>query len=188
LLLASIARGGIIFVSKIAAVVLALLSFILLATTSRAQLLPSGNVYVGVAYGDSVDVIPTNRYTFRGWNASFEDFPLTRRPYLGVVLDGSGFYRLGIQQYNLFLGPRLSFNYGKWRPFVHVLGGEQRMTSDGTSHYVVAEDVGGGVDRKFQLLFMKHFSWRLQFDYMHTHLLSANQNDIRGSAGLVWRF
>ena len=172
--------------SKTAAVVLAFLGFILLAATSRAQLLPSGNVYVGAAYGDSVDVI--NRYTFRGWNASVEDFPFSRYPHLGVVLDGSGFYRIGIQQYNLFLGPRLSFNYGKWHPFVHVMAGEQRMTSNSTTHYVIAEDLGGGVDRKFQFLFMKHFSWRLQFDYMHTHMLSATQNDIRGSTGLVWRF
>ncbi len=174
--------------SKTADVVLAFLGLMLFAPASRAQLLPSGNVYVGVAYGDSVDVIPTNRYTFRGWNASFEDFPLTRYPHLGVVLDGSGFYRVGIQQYNLFLGPRLSFNYGKWRPFVHIMGGAQRMTSDGFTHYPIAEDAGGGVDRKFQFLFMKHFAWRLQFDYMRTHLLSATQNDIRGSTGLVWRF
>jgi len=88
-------------VSKIAAVVLAFLSLMLFATPSRAQLLPSGNVYVGAAYGDLVDVIATNRYTFRGWNASIEDFPLTRHPHIGVVLDGSGFYRVGIQQYNL---------------------------------------------------------------------------------------
>lgn len=172
--------------SKTAAVVLAFLSFMLCATCSRAQLLPSGNVYVGVGYGDSVDVI--NRYTFRGWNASFEDFYFTRHPHIGVVLDGSGFYRLGVQQYNLFLGPRLSFNYGKWRPFVHIMVGAQRATSDGVSHYPLAEDAGGGVDRKFQFLFMKHFSWRLQFDYTRTHLLSATQNDIRGSTGLVWRF
>ncbi len=172
--------------SKIAAVVLAFLSFMLFATASRAQLLPSGNVYVGAAYGDSVDVV--NRYTFRGWNASLKTFPSPDTPHLGVVIDGSGFYRVGIQQYNLLIGPRLSFNYGKWRPFVHVLGGEQRMTSDGFTHYVIAEDVGGGVDRKFQFLFMKHFAWRVQFDYMHTHLLSATQNDIRGSIGLVWRF
>jgi hypothetical protein len=173
-------------VSKTAAVVLAFLGLMLFATTSRAQLLPSGNVYVGAAYGDSVDVV--NRYTFRGWNASLEDFPFSRYPHLGAVLDGSGFYRLGVQQYNLFLGPRLSTNYGKWRPFVQALGGVQRTTSDGTSHYPVAWDIGGGVDRKFTFLFMKHFAWRLQFDYMHTHLLAATQNDIRGSAGLVWRF
>ena len=172
--------------SKTAAVVLAFLSMVLFATSSRAQLLPSGNVYVGVAYGDSVDVI--NRYTFRGWNASVEDIPFARYTHLGVVLDGSGFYRQGVQQYEVLIGPRLSFNYGKWRPFVHVMAGAQRTTSDGLTHYPIAEDVGGGVDRKFQFLFMKHFAWRLQFDYMHTHLLSATQNDIRGSTGLVWRF
>jgi hypothetical protein len=188
LLLALIAGGGIIFVSKIAAVVLAFLSFLLFATLSSAQLLPSGNVYVGAAYGDSVDVIATNRYTFRGWNASIEDFPFSRHSHIGVVLDGSGFYRAGIQQYNLFLGPRLSMNYGKWRPFIQVMAGAQRMLSANVSHYPIAEDVGGGFDRKFQFLFMHRFSWRVQFDYMHTHLLSATQNDIRGSTGLVWRF
>jgi len=175
-------------VSKTAAVVLAFLCLILLAIPLRAQLLPSGNVYVGAAYGDNVDVIPTNRYTFRGWNASFEDFPFTRRPYLGVVLDGSGFYRLGIHQYNALLGPRLSHNYGKWRPFAQALGGVQRTTSDNVTYDPIAWDIGGGVDRKFQFLFMKHFAWRLQFDYLHTHLLHAVQNDYRGSTGLVWRF
>jgi hypothetical protein len=175
-------------VFKTAAVVLAFLTVALFATPSKAQLLPSGNVYAGVGYADSVDVIPYNRYTFRGWNASFEDFPFTRHTHIGVVLDGSGFYRVGIQQYNLLLGPRLSFNYGKWRPFVHIMGGAQRMTSDGVTRYPIAEDAGGGVDRKFQFLFLHHFAWRLQFDYMHSHILSATQNDFRGSTGLVWRF
>ena len=174
--------------SKTAAVVLASLSLVLFATPSKAQLLPSGNVYVGVAYGDGVDVIPFNRYTFRGWNASFEDFPFTRHTHIGVVLDGSGFYRQGVQQYNLLLGPRLSYNFGKWRPFVQIMGGAQRATSNGISHYPIAEDAGAGVDRKFQFLFLHHFAWRLQFDYTRTHLLAATQNDYRGSTGLVWRF
>jgi hypothetical protein len=173
-------------VSKTAAVVLAFLSVMVFTTISRAQLLPSGNVYVGAAYADSVDVI--NRYTFRGWNASAEDFPFRRYGYLGVVLDGSGFYRKDVQQYNLVLGPRISRSYGKWRPFVQVMVGAQRSQSGGMTHYIGAGDIGGGVDRKFQLLFLKNFSWRLQFDYVRTHLFSATQNDIRGSAGLVWRF
>jgi hypothetical protein len=173
-------------VLKTAAVVLAFLSLMLITTPSRAQLIPSGNVYLGASYADNVDVI--NRYTFRGWNASFEDFPLRRFSYLGAVVDGSGFYRLGVQQYQVLIGPRLSMHYGKWRPFVHVLGGAQRTASGGMTHFPIAEDAGGGVDRKFQFLFMKNFSWRLQFDYTRTHLLSATQNDIRGSTGLVWRF
>jgi hypothetical protein len=173
-------------VSKTAAVVLAFLSLMVFTTISRAQLLPSGNVYVGAAYADSVDVV--NRYTFRGWNASAEDIPFPRYSYLGVVLDGSGVYRTGVQQYNMVLGPRISRTYGKWRPFVQVMGGVQRSASGGMTHYIGAEDAGAGVDRKFQFLFLKNFSWRLQFDYVRTHLFSATQNDFRGSTGLVWRF
>jgi hypothetical protein len=173
-------------VLKIAAVVLAFLSLMLFAPASRAQLIPSGNVYVGVSESDSVDVI--NRYTFRGWNASFEDLPLPRHSYLGVVLDGSGFYRKDIQQYYILLGPRLSITRGKWRPFVQLMGGVQRTTSDTVTHWPIAEDLGGGVDRKFKFLFLHNFSWRLQFDVVRTRLLSATQYDIRGSTGLVWRF
>ena len=178
--------------SKTAAVVLAFLSLMLFPTLSSAQheaiarLIPSGNVYVGASYADNVDIV--NRLTFRGWNASVEAFPFHRRSYLGVVLDTSGFYRTGVQQYNFLLGPRLSKNYGKWRPFVQLMAGVERNTSASVTHWPIAEDLGGGVDRKFQLLFMKSFSWRLQFDYTRTHLLSATQNDFRGSAGLVWRF
>jgi len=173
-------------VSKTAAVVLAVLSLMLFTTTSRAQLIPSGNVYLGASYADSVDVV--NRYTFRGWNASVEAFPVRHLKYFGVVLDTSGFYRQGVQQYNFLLGPRLSVHYGKWRPFVQLMGGTQRNSGGGTTKWPIAEDLGGGVDRKFQFLFLKNFSWRLQFDYTRTHLLSATQNDFRGSAGLVWRF
>jgi hypothetical protein len=104
------------------------------------------------------------------------------------VLDGSGFYRKGVQQYNLVLGPRISRSYGKWRIFAHAMGGIQEAKSGGQSFHTVVEDAGGGVDRRFQLLFLKNFSWRLQFDYVHSHELSASQNDFRGTAGLVWRF
>jgi hypothetical protein len=173
-------------VSKTAAVVMGFLSFMLLANISRAQLIPSGNVYVGVSESDSVDVV--NRYTFRGWAASAEDMPFPRYSFFGAVVDTSGYYRKGIQQYDLLLGPRVSRNYGKWRPFVQLLGGFQRATSDSVTRFIVAEDVGGGVDRKFHLLFLHNFSWRLQFDYVHTREFSANQNEYRGSAGLVWRF
>jgi hypothetical protein len=182
LLLAFICRGGFFFVLKTAAV-LAFFSLLFFSNIAKAQLLQSANAYVGGAYADSVDVI--NRETFRGWDASFEDMPFHRRPYLGFVLDGSGIYRKGIDQYTAVLGPRVSKNYGKWRIFVDVMGGGPQTRSSGNIFRAVAEDGGVGVDRKLPF---KHFSWRLQFDYVHTHFLSANQNDFRGSTGLVWRF
>jgi hypothetical protein len=173
-------------VLKTAAVVLGFLSLMLFPTISRAQLLPNGNVYVGGAYADSVDVV--NRYTFRGWNASVEAIPFARRSYLGITLDTSGFYRKGVQQYNFLLGPRISKNFGKWRVFAQVMGGVQRTTSGGMTNYPVAEDGGMGADHKFKFLFLKNAAWRLQFDYTRTRLYSATQNDFRGSTGLVWRF
>jgi hypothetical protein len=174
-------------VSKTVAVVLALLSVTLFPTKSKAQLLPTGNVYAGVGYADSVDVI--NRYSFHGWNASAEALPFHRFTNLGLVLDGSGYYCTGIackgvKQYNAFFGPRLSFTMGKWRPFVHLMAGVQRTTG-GSARWPLAEDLGGGIDRKLPF---KNFSWRLQADYMHLHFLSFTQNDVRASTGVVWRF
>ncbi len=169
--------------SKTAAVVLALLTFTLFPAVSKAQLIQSGNVYAGVAYADSVDVV--NRLTFRGFDGSVEVKPSLRFSYLGVVLDGSGLYRTNVVQYNLVLGPRISKNYGKWRLFVHATGGVQLTTTGGEKFSPVIADVGAGADHKIPF---KNFSWRFQIDVIHSHLLSANQNDVRGSTGLVWRF
>ena len=169
--------------SKTAFVVLALLSCLLFPIASKAQILPSGNVYGGVAYADSVNVV--NRYTFRGWNASLEDIAFHRFTYLSLVADGSGIYRPGIYQYNLVIGPRVFRNYGKWRVFADVMGGGQQTHSSDNVFRTWVVDAGAGVDRKLPF---KHFSWRLQFDYVHTQLLSATQNDYRGSTGIVWRF
>ena len=46
-------------------------------------------------------------------------------------------------------------------------------------------NVGGGLDYKLPF---RNFSWRVQGDYVHTRYLSAEQNDVRGSTGIVWRF
>ncbi len=80
-------------------------------------------------------------------------------------------------------------NYGKWRAVRSSHGRSPASKIGRPAHYPIAEDIGGGVDRKFQFLFLKHFSWRVQFDYMHTHLYQAPARTIiRGSTGLVWRF
>ena len=172
---------------KIAAAGLAVLCLMLLPIPMSAQLLPHGNVYVGASYEHSDYVI--NRYSLRGWNASVEDIPFPRLLHLGVVLDGSGFYRSGLQQYNLLIGPRWSFQHGKWRPFVQAMGGLQRVNSSGTINNPIAIDAGGGVDYKLSGFWIfKNFSWRLQGDYVHTRFLSANQSALRGSTGLLWRF
>lgn len=169
--------------SKLAAAVLAYVCLMLLSIPMSAQLLPRGNVYAGAGYGEATYAV--NHQSYRGFEGSIEDFPFARFPHLGIVLDGSGFYRTGITQYNFLAGPRLSSTFGKWRPFVHALGGMQRVASSGLIFNPVAIDVGGGADYK---IFFKNFSWRLQGDVMRTHYLSANQYDYRATTGIVWRF
>jgi hypothetical protein len=171
-------------VSKFAAA--ASLVFVYIALFSipmSAQLIPHGNVYVGAAYSDSNIVI--DRHGLKGWNASIEAIPLSRFSFLGLVIDASGYYGSGITQYNFLGGPRLAANFGKLRPFIHGLAGIQRVPVNGLTYQPVAADVGGGVDYKLPF---RNFSWRLQGDYLHTHYLSASQNDFRASTGIVWRF
>jgi hypothetical protein len=172
-------------VSKTAATVLVFVCLMLLSLPMSAQLIPHGNAYVGAAYADSYDV--TIRYPFKGWNASAEAIPLSRYSFAGLVVDGSGFYNKthGITQYNILFGPRLAHTFGKWRPFVHAMAGIQMVTVNQVKYHPLAIDFGGGADYKLPF---RNFSWRLQADYLHTHLLSASQNDVRASTGIVYRF
>lgn len=169
--------------SKTAAAVLAFVCLTMFSIPMSAQLLANGNAYAGVSYGHFTDTVVKQSY--KGWNGSVEDLPFARFPHLGIVLDGSGYYRTGVTIYNVVLGPRLSINYGKWRPFVHAMGGLRRINSNGFIDNPVALDAGAGADYKLPF---KNFSWRLQGDYMRTHYLSASQNDFRVSTGIVWRF
>lgn len=173
--------------SKTAAAALGFISLLFFSIPMCAQfngLLQNGNVYAGVSYARLTNVV--NKQSYRGWNASFEMLPFARLPHLGFVLDASGFYRgTGVTQYQGVLGPRLSTNLGKWRPFIHATGGVRHLSSSGFIYNPVVIDVGGGADYK---LFFKNFSWRFQGDYMHTRYASATQNDYRASTGIVWRF
>jgi hypothetical protein len=183
---AGVFAGEEYFVSKTAAAVLAVLALSVCAIPMSAQLLPSGNLYAGVSYGQLTNVV--NQQSYKGWNGSVEAFPFSRYRHLGLVLDASGFYRKDvtrITQYNAVAGPRLSVVYGKWRPFVHAMAGVRHLNSSGFVYNPLVIDGGGGIDYK---LWFKNFSWRVQGDYMHTHYLSATQNDYRVSTGIVWRF
>jgi hypothetical protein len=175
-----LAGGGNIFVVKLASIVLVCLSFMILPTAMSAQLIPHGNVYVGASYSDS-DIVTANRMGLKGWNASGEAIVL---PHVGVVADLSGYYAPGIKQYNFLFGPRLAVNLGRWRPFAQALFGIQTIALSGSSYRPFAVDFGGGVDYRL----IKAFSWRVQGDYVRTNYLSAQQNDVRGSTGVVFRF
>ena len=172
--------------SKSAAAVLAIAGFLLFSIPMSAQfggLLPNGNVFAGVSYGQLSNA--TNQQSYRGFEGSAEDLLFSRIPHLGVVVDASGYFRSGQKQYNFVGGLRFSSDIGKWRPFVHGMAGIRHVDSGIFVYNPILIDVGGGADYKLPF---KNFSWRLQADYLHTHYLSATQNDYRASTGIVWRF
>jgi hypothetical protein len=176
-------------VSRTAAVVLAFAAIVLFALPSSAQLLPNGNVYAGVSYGQFENA-GVNRQSYHGWNAAAEAFPFARFTHLSFDLDTSGFYRKGVDgtltsQYNFLIGPQLSATMGKWRPFVHGMAGLQRVTTSGNIYNPLAIDVGGGTDYK---IFFRNFSWRVQGDYVRSRYATANNGAYRVSTGIVWRF
>ena len=172
--------------SKTAAAVLTFVCF-MFAIPMSAQLIPHGNVFVGVGYGQLTYV--TNQQSYKGWEGSFEAMPFIRFRHLGLVIDGSGFYRKGnvgnIVQYNGLAGVRYSGNYGKWRPFIQGMGGIQHIDAGGIIYNPPLWDIGGGADYKIPF---KQFAWRFQGDYMRSYYASAQQNHYRASTGLVWRF
>jgi hypothetical protein len=172
-------------VPKIAAAVLALVCLTLFSIPMSAQLLPNGNVYAGVSYGQLSDA--TTKQSYRGWEGSAEVFPFTRIRHLGFVLDATGFYRAGVTQYSGVGGFRLSVNYGNWRPFVHAMAGIRHVNSSGFIYNPTVIDIGGGADYK---LWFKNFSWRLQGDWIHVRNQEehAYPDDYRASTGIVWRF
>ena len=172
--------------SKTAAAVLAFVGLLLFSIPMSAQLgglLANGNAYVGVSYGQLTNIV--NKQSYKGWDVSLELLPFARLQRLGIMVDGSGFYRQGVTQYQAVAGPRFFANAGRWRPFFQAGAGIRRLNSSGFIWSPLVVDVGGGADYK---LGIKNFSWRVQGDYMRTHYASNTQNDYRATTGIVWRF
>ncbi len=175
------------------------LSLILFATVASAQI-PSGNVFFGYSYYNTDLSSNVNRTSANGWEASVEGKII---PFLGVVADLDGHYGSqnftsvcafggacsvsgSFSEYNYLFGPRVSVSVAKLRPFAEVLVGAGHVSVNngfGTDTSFAAA-IGGGIDYKL----IRGLAWRLQGDYVKTHLLGATQNNARISTGIVLRF
>lgn len=178
---------------------LLILSLTLFATVATAQI-PSGNVFFGYSYYNTDLSSNVNRTSANGWEASVEGKII---PFLGLVADFDGHYGSqnfstvcpfaeacsvsgNFSEYNYLFGPRVSVSVAKLRPFAEVLVGAGHLSVNNGfgSDTSFAAAVGGGIDYKL----MRPLSWRLQGDYVKTHLLGATQNNARISTGIVLRF
>ena len=180
----------------------------LFAGLANAQI-PSANVFFGYSYENtnattlnSSSISATvSRPNLNGWEASFEGKVL---PFVGIVGDVSGHY--GTQSFveptpdgpldisvtgheqEYLVGPRLSVPVGKFTPFGEVFFGAAHIHRGGTlpepSNTSFAYAVGGGIDYRV----FHPIALRVEGDYLRTKFFSATQNNLRLSAGVVFRF
>ena len=181
------------------------LFLLLLAGIAVAQV-PKGNIFFGYSYLNA-DVVPNQRASFNGWNASLEGKVL---PLVGIVADFGGYYgthdvplpTAGIpctsagcpsisakqNTYTVMFGPRISASVGKFTPFAQALFGVGHTNASATgfsnSDTSFATGLGGGLDYKLIPL----LAWRFQGDYLHTKFFGNGQGDFRFSTGIVLRF
>ena len=165
------------------------LTLFVLGLNASAQILPKGNIFVGYAY-ERFGQNSGGAANFNGWEASAEGKFLFH--WFGLVLDANGDYGIphgiSVKQYNFLAGPRVTFSFGKVRPFVHVLGGYARMNNSvagfSDTDHSFAYVGGGGFDYKM----LRVFAWRVQGDYLRTQFFGATQKSARISTGLVFNF
>jgi hypothetical protein len=180
----------------------------LFAGLANAQI-PSGNVFLGFSYERtnssefSPNLIGTTLSSpnLHGWEASFEGKIV---PFVGIVGDVSGHYGSqnfteptpnGLLNINVtgheqeyLVGPRLSIPVGKFTPFAEVMVGAAHIHTGGTlpgpSNTSFAYALGGGLDYRL----FGPVAARVEGDYLRTKFFSSTQNNLRLSAGVVFRF
>ena len=186
-------------------VVVASLGGLAAAQVQNQEQNPRFTIFAGYSYGNT-NYGPGHRSNLNGWEASIEGIRLKR--WLTLVADGSGHYGWNsfpiscvtvpvctpaipdsrAKEYTLLGGPQISIHRGKFRPFVHALGGATRVNLatpgffDSSTNWTVAG--GGGTDYTWR----GPFAFRIQADYLRTNLFGLTQNMIRASTGIVLRF
>ncbi len=168
-----------------------------LPQSSYGQEEPRAEIFGGYSFfrADTFDYVKTN---LNGWNASAAG---NLNSWLGVEGDFSGHYgspgfgpfQIPYVNVNLFTimgGPKVAYrSHSAVTPFGHFLIGTTHASAGafGLSYgkNALAAAVGGGVDFRVS----EHVAVRaIQADYLMTRFYDARQNNIRLSAGVVFRF
>jgi len=156
---------------------------LLCCSSSVAQDTPTIEVFGGYTYNRIVSAgsgLPING---NGWEAAAD---WNVNSWLGFKGDFEGAYCCHQQYFYGFLGgPQISLRKEKYTVFVHALVGGAHAQGLFTSDTDLAWALGGGVDWNVTRLVAIRVG---QVDYFGTHFLNRGQNDLRVSAGFVFRF
>jgi hypothetical protein len=157
-----------------------------------AQKLPEIDGYGGFSHirFDSSSLGFSGSPGLNGWAASITAPHLYEE--LGLTIKASGDYGSQLKIYNFLLGPQFSIEKGRLRLFGNVLFGKaetkvriNQPTRSEITSVGRAVALGGGLE----VTLAHHISVRpIDADYVFSKTFGSNQNYLRLSAGLVYRF
>jgi hypothetical protein len=132
----------------------------------------------------------TNRLNLNGWNGALN---INLNKWIGITSDIGGYYGspLGISthDFSFLFGPTFSYRTKKVTPFAHALFGGNRLglsaMGESASDTGFAYAIGGGIDFPIHSIISVRAA---QVDWLHTHHGDVGQNNVRVSAGAVFRF
>jgi opacity protein-like surface antigen len=158
------------------------------STTAAAQDAWNNDVFAGYS------MLAVGEKTFHGWHAAL-GWGLSGR--LDLVLDVSGhsgrsLFGDDVDVLSVMAGPRFVFGSGRFRPFVHVIGGLVRSTQ-GIPIFEVditesATDLGGAAGGGVDIGFGDRWALRIAGDYRAVKTDAETLTDPRFSAGVVYGF
>ena len=156
----------------------------MLALTARAQT-PKAEIFGGYSY---LRVNPNAGpgANLNGWELSVNVKPAS---WWGIMGDFDGHYGSpfgpSAHEHSFLFGPQINLPTPVISPFVHALFGVTKTNIAGATDTAFGSAFGGGFDFKAG----SHFAWRLiQVDDLLTHFSGNNQNNLRVSTGIVFRF
>jgi hypothetical protein len=189
-------EGGTIFMRKGVIRMIRKLGF-LLAMLTLGTLLASAqqssskfDVFGGYSYFNGSTSGVTSRYSLNGWNAQ-GTYNVNR--WLGATADFGGYYgspfSLSASDHSFLFGPTISLRTPRFTPYVHALFGVDRASASLLGGSVTdtgfAMAIGGGLDIPLK----GRLSVRAaQVDWLRETHFTTDQNNLRVSTGLVFRF
>lgn len=162
-------------------------ALVLLALPVMAQDAPTAEIFGGYQYTRINPGSPATAQNYNGWDASLTGFMGDSKMF-GLTADVSGAYKsfggVSTSDHFFLFGPTIA-GHGKLSPFAHTLFGISHYSVAGVTDNAFAWALGGGLDVQAT----QHVSIRLaQFDYLMTRHGGDSQNNVRYSAGIVFRF
>ena len=167
---------------------------LLITSAAMAQEAPSVDLFGGYSYLH-LNTLGLDKGNLNGWNSVAT---VNAREWLGVSVDVSGHYGSDVfpgntlRTFSYLAGPQLTYRGGRASAFGRVLFGmAQHHKADSSPGATFAETqtafefaAGAGGDLRID----RRLAIRLlQIDYLRSQTFGSTQNNLRISAGLVFR-